>query len=191
LGLPCKREMPLSAERKIALKNPNTTIKYQGDNPKTPGSKANQRFEKYKASQTIGEATAAGANWQDLAGDFEKGLFTITPTIEEFRGTGSKRGAEESTPDREASARAKVAKDVTPCSLESVALAASSSAKVETSKVEMSAATIAALRTMMREELSNTLEDYCKCGRYHGGVATRTQKGKRGTRKIGTKDSET
>ena len=138
--------------KKIALKNPNTTIKYQGDNPKTPGSKAHQRFEKYKASQTIGEATAAGANWQDLAGDFEKGLFTITPTVEEFKGTGSKRGAEESTPDREASARAKVAKDVRPCSLESVALAPSSSAKIETSKVEMSA-----VRTMMREELSNTL----------------------------------
>eukprot|EP00435_Cladocopium_sp_Y103_P048217 s1031_g14.t1 len=75
----------------------------------------------------------------------------------ELRGTGSKRGAEESTPDREASARAKVAKDLTPCSLESVALAPSSSARVETSTVEMSAANILTLRTMMREELSNTL----------------------------------
>ena len=141
LGTFSEREMPLSAEQNIIFKYPNTTIKYQEDNPKTTGSKARQRFEKYKASQTIGETTAAGANWQDPADDFEKRLFKSTPTIEKFRGTDSKRGAEENTPDPEASARAKVAKNVTHCTLESVAVAPASNAKVETGKTEMSAAT--------------------------------------------------
>ena len=37
------------------------------------GSKAWERFAKYKHATTIAEAMGNSANWQDLSGDFEKG----------------------------------------------------------------------------------------------------------------------
>ena len=50
-----------------------TKIMVQMENPKKLGSKAWDRFEKYKHARSIGEATQAGANWQDVSVDFEKG----------------------------------------------------------------------------------------------------------------------
>eukprot|EP00438_Fugacium_kawagutii_P003297 Skav217944 [mRNA] locus=scaffold2100:100604:108060:- [translate_table: standard] len=72
--------------------------------------------------------------------------------------TTTKRGPQEGTPDREASARAKAAKEVAPRALSSSGFGATSN-QVETTRVDMSAATIAALRSMMREELSSSLRD--------------------------------
>ena len=40
--------MPLSQEQINALKNPRAVIAYQEDNPKAPGTKAWDRYEKYK-----------------------------------------------------------------------------------------------------------------------------------------------
>ena len=35
--------MPLSAEQKLVLKNSDTKVKFEQENPKTPGSKAYQK----------------------------------------------------------------------------------------------------------------------------------------------------
>ena len=64
--------MPLSQTQIAALKSPETAITIQQENPKKPGTKAHERFEKYKGAETIGDAMSKGANWQDLSGDFEK-----------------------------------------------------------------------------------------------------------------------
>jgi len=56
-----------------ALKNPGTIIQIQKTNPQKPGSKVFERFDGYKTATTIGDATAKGANWQDLT-DFEKNI---------------------------------------------------------------------------------------------------------------------
>lgn len=146
--------MPLSVEQKLRLKDAATPIKFNNENPKTPGSKAFQRYEKYKGSTTIGETMGHGANWQDISGDFERQVLTIVnaETMEEVGATSSapKRGPPEGTPDREALSRAKVpAKEVAPKVLLQEGIA------TETNKIEMSAATIAAMRAMMREELAN------------------------------------
>ena len=66
--------MPLSQTQIAALKCPETTISIQQENPKKPGTKAHERFEKYMGAETIGDAMSKGANWQDLSGDFEKKL---------------------------------------------------------------------------------------------------------------------
>ena len=58
------------------LKNSDTKVTFEQENPKTPGSKAYQRYDKYKSNHTIGEATHQGTNWQDLTVDFEKGWLT-------------------------------------------------------------------------------------------------------------------
>ena len=63
--------MPLSQQQLLALKNADTKIMVQMENPKKVGSKAWDRFEKYKHAKSIGEATQAGANWQDVSVDFE------------------------------------------------------------------------------------------------------------------------
>ena len=69
--------MPLSQIQLEALKNPATIIQIQPDNPKKPGSKAFERFDRYKTATTIGDATSKGANWQDLTTDFEKEFLKI------------------------------------------------------------------------------------------------------------------
>ena len=139
--------MPLLQLQVEALKNPATIIQIQDSNPKKPGSKAFERFDRY-----IGDATAKGANWQDLTADFEKEYLKIPDLVAlDAAGSGStKRTVPEGTPDREADARSKmqstttiVPKALIPESIEPV------------SKVEMSAATIAALRAMMRDEIKN------------------------------------
>ena len=132
--------------RKLVLKSSSTKVKFEQENPKTPGSKAYQRYDKYKSSNTIGEATHQGANWQDLTVDFEKGWLTIpeSPGIMEVDvASGAKRAHTEGTPDREATSRAKA-----------LARETEHHQHVETQKVEMSPATIMALRMMLREEVA-------------------------------------
>lgn len=142
-------DMPLSQLQIDALKTPTTVIEIQTDNPKKPGSKAAERFDRYKTATTIQEATSQGANWQDLSADFEKGYLKIADIKSmdvEVQGS-TKRGAPEGTPDREADARSKVPSTA----MVPRVLAAES---VESgARVEMSAATISALRSMMRDEI--------------------------------------
>ena len=145
-------EMPLSQLQLETLKNSATAIQIQEANPKKPGSKAFERFDRYKTATTIGDATAKGANWQDLTGDFEKESLKIPDLmLVDAAGPGStKRAAPEGTPDREADARSKMGSTTT---IVPKALIPEVSEPV--SKVEMSAATIAALRGMMRDEIKN------------------------------------
>ena len=145
-------EMPLSQLQLEALKNSATAIQIQEANPKKPGSKAFERFDRYKTATTIGDATAKGANWQDLTGDFEKEYLKIPDLmLVDAAGPGStKRAVPEGTPDREADARSKMGSTTT---IVPKALIPEVSEPV--SKVEMSAATIAALRGMMRDEIKN------------------------------------
>ena len=99
----------------------------------------------------------ARANWQHITGDFERGLLVVVDVDmpgEGGPGSSVKRGAPNGTPDREASARAKAPlKEVVPCSVLNDGM------EIETSRVEMSSATIAALRSMMPEELANGLQE--------------------------------
>ena len=144
-------DMPLSQLQIDALKNPTTVIEIQTDNPKKPGSRAAERFDRYKMATTIQEATNQGANWQDLSADFEKGYLKIRdikPADIVMEANGStKRGAPEGTPDREADARSKLPSTA-------VVPRALAVEPVESgAKVEMSAATISALRSMMRDEI--------------------------------------
>ena len=71
------------------------------ENPKKLGSKAWERFEKYKGAHTIAETQPHGAKWEDLSGDFEKAYmkFTDLPDLEMVPST--KRVARSGTPDRE------------------------------------------------------------------------------------------
>jgi len=147
--------MPLSQEQISALKNGETKIAVQMENPKKVGSKAWDRFDKYRHAKTIGEATQAGANWQDLTVDFEKGYFHLVASIDEDMPPSSKRSAPEGTPDRESQARASTR--VPPSQMVPQVLVPEVSDPV--TKVEMSAATIAALRMMMREEFTNGMND--------------------------------
>ena len=88
------RAMPLSVEQEIAFKNPEAWIKIQAINPKAPGSKAYQRFERHKASSSMRETTSSGTNWQDISGNFEHGWLKMTQTMnaEEGKLVASKRG---------------------------------------------------------------------------------------------------
>ena len=53
--------MPLSSEQKGRLKDPTTKVQFEQENPKSPGSKASQRYEQYKGSTTFHDATQNGA----------------------------------------------------------------------------------------------------------------------------------
>ena len=145
--------MPLSEGQISVLKNGATSISIQTENPKKTGSKAWERFEKYKHATTIAEAMGNSANWQDLSGDFEKGYMKIVDAGHETMTSSTKRSAPEGTPDREAHARAKfqptqlVPQVLVPEVLDPI------------NKVEMSAATIAALRSIMREEFKHGMAE--------------------------------
>ena len=67
----------------LCLEKWGTKIAIQMENPKEVGSKAWDRFDKYRHAKTIGEATQAGANWQDLTVDFEKGFLHFLDSIDE------------------------------------------------------------------------------------------------------------
>ena len=96
------------------------------------------------------------AGWQNLSANFEKGFLKINQEMEvEVVQASTKRPAPEGTPDREAHARTKsLASDLMPRTLPT-------EIQDPISKVEMSAATIATLRAVMREEINigmSTLE---------------------------------
>ena len=99
--------MPLSEDQISALKNGATSISIQMENPKKAGSKAWERFEKYKHATTIAEAMGHSANWQDVSGDFERGYMKIVDAGNAAMTSSTKRSAPEGTPDREAQARSK------------------------------------------------------------------------------------
>ena len=88
---------------------------------------------------TIGDATAKGANWQDLTADFEKEYLKIPDLMAlDSAGSGStKRVAPEGTPDREANARSKM-----PSTTTIVPRALIPEVSEPVSKVEMSATTL-------------------------------------------------
>ena len=129
-----------------ALKNGSTQIQFAQENPKKPGSRAWDRYEAYKGTTTIAQATE---NKQDLTADFEKGFLKIMPEMDVDTTQGAtKRPVPEGTPDREAQARTKAqASDLMPRIFPT-------EVQEPISKVEMSAATIATLRAVMREEIS-------------------------------------
>ena len=147
--------MPLSKEQIAALKENSTVISFQNGNPKKAGTKAHERFEKYKHTTTIGDAMFNGANWQDLSSDFEKNYMSV-PHLMVCDGehAGSvKRTAPEGTLDREALARSKMpSTDIVPKVLDP-------QPEDEVSRVEMSPATIALLRSMMRDEIKHGLDE--------------------------------
>ena len=145
--------MPLSSDQVTALKNPDTKITFQDQNPKKGGSNAWGRYEKYKKCVSIGGATAAGANWQDLSSDFEKGYMNFSTTEDVEMSTSTKRAATEGTPDKEAEQRSRVS----PSQVAPLVLVPPVVKPVN--KVEMSGATIAALRRMMREEVKLGVDD--------------------------------
>ena len=139
--------MPLSKEQMDLLKDGNTPIQCAKDNPKKIGSKARDRYEQSKDATSIAQATEKKTGWQDLTADFEKGFLKITKDIDGEGQGSTKRPAPEGTPDRETQARTKThASEMIPRSLPT-------ELQDPTSKVEMSAATIVALRMVAREEI--------------------------------------
>ena len=142
--------MPLSKEHMEALEDGSTQIQFTQDNPKKPGSKAWDRYEAYKGTTTIAQAIEKKAGWQDLTADFEKDFLKINQEMEV-----EVVQAPEGTPDREAQTRTQsLASDLMPRTLPT-------EIQDPISKVEMSAATIATLRAVMREEINigmSTLE---------------------------------
>ena len=104
--------MPLSVEQSTLLKDPATSVRFQQVNPKTPGTKAYERFEKYKHATKVKQASAMGAKWAVMQSDFEKEYFKFVSTPASVdvgvEGSGSAiRSAPEGSPDREQSARSK------------------------------------------------------------------------------------
>ena len=87
--------------------------------------------------------------------DFEKGFLKVMDFIDEDMPPSTKRSAPEGTPDRESQARAST--KVPPSQMMPQVLVPEVCDPVN--KVEMSAATIAALRMMMREEFANGMGD--------------------------------
>ena len=131
------------------LKDGNTPIQFTKDNPKKVGSKAWDRYEHYKDATPIAQATEKKAGWQDLTADFEKGFLKLMMDIDGEGQGSTKRPAPEGTPDRETQARTKAhASEMIPRSLPT-------ELQDPISKVEMSAATIAALRMVVREEIQS------------------------------------
>ena len=120
---------------------------------KKTDSKAWERFEKYKHATTIAEAMGYSANWQEFSGDFGKGYMKIVDAGDETMTSSTKRSAPEGTPNREAHARAKFQptqlgpKVLVPEVLDPI------------NRLEMIAATIAALQSMMREEFKHGLAE--------------------------------
>ena len=123
-------------------------------NPKQPSSKAWTRYEAYKNAGNVQDAMRKGASHQDLKHDFENGHVKFD--LE--NPTSQKRPPEAGTPDRDAASRAKIqargSQDV-------AATAGPIPDFIKTEpvveRVEMSAATVAMLRMMMRETLDERL----------------------------------
>lgn len=144
--------MPLAKDQIETLKREDAKIVIQNENLKKTGSKTWDRINQYEMAKTIGDAMRAGANWQDLSSDFEEGFLKFQP--ENLDGDESmpgpvKRSAPEGTPDRETQTRAKVQSGAV------VSQVLMPEAVEPIQKVAMNAATIAALRGMMRDEIKN------------------------------------
>ena len=140
--------MPLSEEQTKLLKNDSTAIKFMADNLKKVGSKAWEGYEKYKTATTVGGATRPRAQRQDLSADFEKEYLHFKDVD---MNPSAKRTAPEGTLDKEGNARAEPS--ATPLALAMPHHGHSSSGS-NINQVEMSAAAMSTLRTMMREELA-------------------------------------
>eukprot|EP00959_Pyramimonas_sp_CCMP1952_P470446 9496653-Pyramimonas_sp.AAC.1 len=59
--------MPLSSAQISVLKNGATPVQFMEENPHWQGSKAYERYERYKVASTTGEAGLYGAMFQDLS----------------------------------------------------------------------------------------------------------------------------
>ena len=141
-------------EQVDALKNPRTDITYQEQHPKPAGTKAWDRYGKYKTATTVAEAKNKKTGWQDLTNDFEKGFIKIwwggIYGNLRFR---SETPSAQGTPHKEAHASTKSQHfDFVPRVLPTEAPNA-------ISKVEMSAATIATLPEVIREEIASGMEE--------------------------------
>ena len=77
LGFVALFVMPLSQKQQLVLKNADTKIMVQMENPKKIWSKAWDGFEKDKHAKSIGQATQTDANWQDVSVDFERGFLKV------------------------------------------------------------------------------------------------------------------
>ncbi|CAK0863210.1 unnamed protein product [Prorocentrum cordatum] len=55
----------------------SVAVSFRQDNPKSRGSKAHERYERYKAAATVGEAVGLGASKGDVANDVKKGFCTV------------------------------------------------------------------------------------------------------------------
>ena len=133
------------------MKTVDTKIMVQMENPKKIWPKNRDKFDKYKHAKSIGEATQAGANWQDVSVAFKKGFLKLMDSIDEDIPPSTKRSAPEGTPDQESQRRA-LAK-VPPAQMLPQIFVPEVCDSV--SKVEMSTATIAPLRMTMREEFAS------------------------------------
>eukprot|EP00931_Biecheleriopsis_adriatica_P009792 TRINITY_DN11087_c0_g1_i1.p1 TRINITY_DN11087_c0_g1~~TRINITY_DN11087_c0_g1_i1.p1 ORF type:complete len:430 (+),score=128.82 TRINITY_DN11087_c0_g1_i1:116-1291(+) len=70
-------------------------IQYRDENPKRAGSKAHERYEKYKAAKTVAEAIRLGAVRGDVSNDVKQGFCTLLDgTDSSAVGAGKKRLAE-------------------------------------------------------------------------------------------------
>ncbi len=74
-------KMPVKQEaRKFLpsmLKDPNLKISFRKDNPKRPGSKAYDRYEKYKKATTLKKARELGAIREDFINDADRGYLKV------------------------------------------------------------------------------------------------------------------
>ena len=74
-------KMPVKQEaRKLLpsmLKDPNLKISFRKDNPKRPGSKAFDRYEKYKKATTLKKARELGAVREDFINDADRGYLKV------------------------------------------------------------------------------------------------------------------
>lgn len=64
--------MPTATLREMEQKK--TKINFKKQNPKKEGTKAYEKYEKYKSATTVGKALELGATMRDLQNDFEKGF---------------------------------------------------------------------------------------------------------------------
>ncbi len=76
-----KNKMPVKREaRKFLpsmLSNPNLKVSWRKENPKKPGTKAHERYEKYKKATTLKKARELGATREDLIFDGDRGFMKV------------------------------------------------------------------------------------------------------------------
>ena len=151
--------MPLSGEQIQMLKDPETMIAFQQENPKQPGTKSHERYSVYMCATSIQDANEMGAKWADLSSDFEKG-FLVFQNGGEMIAVPGKRAAPTGSPERMGRERARGPVRFEQEAALRVGMAnGSGDMETVTERVEMSPATIALLRSMMKEEIKNGVEE--------------------------------